>query len=195
MHDTELLPIIEYNGEKIKDISRRFVIKWIQSRHSKPYWFEHRMEGWKSIENVAYDFYGSCNYIWAIMVANNIIHPIHDWLKKEEEVIRLAEQKYGAEFLNYPHHYEYNDMKYTTRLKTLVDARKTKAKYGYAIPQDVYDAVLEQHVNSVNEIYAGDIKVVTNIQYEIEQNEKKRIIKVIYPSIISDIESEMEKIF
>ena len=195
MHDTELLPIIEYNGEKIKDISRRFVIKWIQSRHSKPYWFEHRMEGWKSIENVAYDFYGSCDYIWAIMIANNIIHPINDWMKKEEEVIRLAEQKYGAEFLNSPHHYEYNDMKYTTRLKTLVDARKTKAKYGYAIPQDVYDAVLEQHVNSVNEIYAGDIKVVTNIQYEIEQNEKKRTVKIIYPSIISDIESEMEKIF
>lgn len=195
MHDTDLFPVIDYNNVKLKDISRRFIIKWIQSRHSKPYWFEHRMTGWKSIENVAYDFYGSCDYIWAIMVANNIVHPIHDWLKKEEEVIELAKKKYGAEFLNSPHHYEYRDMKYTTRMKTLVDARKTKSKYGYAIPQDVYDQVLEQHVNSVNEIYVGDIKVITNIQHEMEQNERKRFIKVIYPSLISSIESEMENIF
>ena len=110
MHDFDHLPTIEWNGWKMRDISRRFIIKWLQTKKSKPYWFEHRITGWKSIENVAYDFYGSCDYIWALMVVNNIIHPVNDWLLKEDEVISMASKKYGADHLNDPHHYEYKGL-------------------------------------------------------------------------------------
>lgn len=195
MHDTDLFPTIEYNGLKMRDISRRFFIRWIQSRKSKPYWFEHRIEGWKSIENVAYDFYGSCDYIWAIMVANNIVHPVHDWLKKEQEVIDYASLKYGSDRLHMAHHYEYKGMKYTTKMKTLVDARKTKATYGHIIPQDVYDQILKHNPYSNGAILVGDVEVVTNIEYEMKLNEAKRVIKVIYPALIIEIEDQMENLF
>ncbi len=197
MHDTDLFPTIDWNGLKMRDISRRFIIKWIQTRHSKPYWFRHRMKGWKSIENVAYDFYGSCDYVWAIMVANNIVHPIHDWLKKEEEVIEEASKKYGQENLNNPHHYEYKGIKYTTKSKTLIDARKGKVKatYGYAIPQDVYDQIVKQFANIEVPINLSDVEIITNIEYERALNEKKRVVNIIYPSLIQDIEAEMERLF
>lgn len=195
MHDTDILPTIEWNGWKMRDISRRFIIKWIQSKDSKPYWFRHRISGWKSIENVAYDFYGSCDYVWALMVANNVVHPINDWLKKEEEVTADAVKKYGAEKLNSPHHYEYKGMKYTTSMKTLVDARKTKAVSGYVIPQDVYDQIMKHFQNFNEGVFIGDINVVTNIEYEREMNERKRFINVIYPSLIQTIEADMEKLF
>lgn len=195
MHDTEIFPEIEYNGWKIKDISRRFIIRYIESKNTKPYWFNHRITEWKSIENVAYDFYGSCDYIWAIMIANNIVHPVHDWLKTTDEVISEAERKYGAANLHAPHHYEFNGVKYTTRMKTLIDARKTKAASGYVIPQDVYEQVLQSQINPANSILVGDIEIVSNIQWEFAQNERKRSIRVIYPSLISDIEKKMETLF
>ncbi len=195
MHDIDILPEIDYNGLRMKDISRRFVIKYIESRNSKPYWFIHRMTGWKSIENVAYDFYGSCDYIWAIMMANNIVHPIHDWLKTNEEVMAAAERKYGRENLNAAHHYEYGGLKYTTKMKTIVDARNTGASFGHYIPKDVVDQVMKTAVNPVNPIFSGDIEVVTNIEYEFALNEKKRYVKIIYPSLIPEIEREMEKLF
>lgn len=195
MHDTEVLPTIEWKGWKIRDISRRFIIRWIQTKESKPYWFRHKIVGWKSIENVAYDFYGSCDYIWALMVANNIVHPINDWLKKEEEVIEDAKRKYGAMNLHAAHHYEYMGIKYTTKMKTLVDARNTKATYGSAIPQDVYQQVMKNHVNALNKVYIGDIEVVSNIDWEMHLNEKKRIVNIIYPELIPEIEAKMEKLF
>lgn len=195
MHDIDLLPEITFKGWQIKDISRRFIIKYIKGKNTKPYWFEHRIEGWKSIENVAYDFYGSCDYVWAIMIANNIVHPIHDWLKTENEVMAYASKKYGAENLHLAHHYEYKGIKYTTKSKTLTDARKTKAAFGHIIPQDVYDQVLASAINPINPIFVGDIDVVTNIEYETRENEKKRYVNIIYPSLIDSIEKQMEKLF
>ena len=195
MHDTELFPEIEYGGWKIKDISRRFIIRYIESMHTKPYWFNHRINGWKSIENVAYDFYGSCDYIWAVMIANNIVHPIHDWLKTNDEVLKEAERKYGADNLHAPHHYEFKGVKYTTRTKTLIDARKTKAAYGYVIPQDVYEQVIKSQINPDVPASVGDIEIISNIQWELAQNEKKRYIRIIYPTLIEDIEKKMETLF
>lgn len=195
MHDIDLFPTVEINGLKMKDISRRFIIKWIESRHSKPYWFEYRIQGWKSIENVAYDFYGSCDYVWAVMVVNNIVHPIHDWLKTDEEVMDYTIKKYGATNIHSVHHYEYEGLKYTTKLKTLIDARNTKAQYGNVIPKDVYEEVVKYRINPLNKIMASDIQVVSNIEYELKLNEAKRFIKIIYPKLIANIEQEMETLF
>ena len=195
MHDIDLLPQIVYSGWQIRDISRRFVIKYIKTKTSKPYWFQHRINGWKSIENVAYDFYGSCDYIWIIMIANNIIDPVEDWLKMPEEVNAYAVKKYGAEFLNSAHHYEYKGVKYTAKDKTLVDARKTPQASGHIIPEEVLKQVVATQINPINPIMAEDIDVVTNIEFEMANNEKKRIVNIIYPSLISEIESQMEKLF
>lgn len=201
MHDTDVLPVVDWNGMKMRDISRRFIIKWIESKDSRPYWFRHKIDGWKSIENVAYDFYGSCDYVWALMVANNVVHPVNDWLKKEDEVMQDAIRKYGGEKINSPHHYEYRGMKYVSKTQSLTDARgivlkdKIATRSGFAIPQDVYDQVM-RHFHGLNEpVFVGDIDVVTNIEYERKQNEKKRIINVIYPSLMHTIESDMEKLF
>lgn len=195
MHDTELLPEITYNGWQIRDISRRFVIKYIQSKHTKPYWFEHRLAGWKSMENVAYDFYGSCDYVWAIMIANNIVDPINDWLKTSDEVIAYACKKYGADRIHNAHHYEYEGVKYTTQSKTLVDARKTKAASGNIIPQDVYDQIVASRINAITPVIVSDVEVISNIQWEIKQNEKKRVVNIIYPDLIDDIVRQMENLY
>ena len=195
MHDVDLFPIVDIDGMKMKDISRRFIIKWIESHHSKPYWFEYRIPGWKSIENVAYDFYGSCDYVWAVMVVNNIIHPVHDWLKKDEEVRAEAIKKYGEVNLNAPHHYEFEGMNYTTKEKTIVDARKTNATYGHVIPKDVYEQILKYRINPLNKIMVSDIEVVSNLEYELRKNEEKRFVKIIYTELIPLIEQEMETLF
>ena len=194
MHDTDIMPVIDYNGWKLRDISRRFIIRYIESRNTKPYWFEHRLKGWKSIENVAFDFYGSCDYIWAIMIANNIVHPVEDWLKKEDDVIAYASKKYGANNLHTAHHYEFNGIRYNTRMKTIIDARKTSALYGHVIPQDVYEQIVRANKSLSTPVSVDEVAVVTNIQWEMSLNEKKRIVRIIYPSLLQDIEKQMEKL-
>lgn len=190
MDEYQYFPNIVYNNEKLKDISRRFNIQNIEKPGVKPFFYKYEIKNWKSIENVAYDIYGSCDLIWAIMVANNIVDPINDWLKKEDEVLEYAIQKYGVIRLNVPHHYECNGIKFITKQKTIIDARGTYLS-GYLIPTDVYEATIEAFPNTV----INDIKVVTNIEYEKQENEKKRIINVIYPELIPYIQDQIKKLF
>ena len=190
MDEYQYFPNIIYDDELIKDISRRFAIKYIEKPGSKPYFYKFEIKDWNTIENIAYDIYGSSDYIWAIMIANNIIDPINDWLKKEDEVMEYAVKKYGKTRLNSAHHYECNGIKFITKQKTIIDARGTYLS-GHLIPTDVYQAIVEAFPFAV----ITDVNVVTNIEYEIAENEKKRIINVIYPELIPRIQDEIKKLF
>ena len=185
MDEYQYFPTIEYNNELIRDISRRFSIKYIEKPGAKPFFYKYEITTWKSIENVAYDIYGSCDYIWAIMIANNIIDPINDWLKKDEEIMEYAVKKYGKANLHAAHHYECNNIKFTTKQKTIIDARGTYIS-GHLIPTDVFEEITEAFPFTV----ITDINVVTNIEYEIALNEKKRVINVIYPELLERIHQE-----
>lgn len=150
-------PIISYNGDIITDISRRFIIKNIETDYSRDIYFEYIIKNWKSPENIAYDFYGSCDYIWLVLVINNIVDPVKDWLLQDSEVKSLIIEKYGMENIYSPHHYEKNGI--------------------------IYDH------------YESGSKLVTNYEYEVDLNEKKRKIKLIYPELVSTMESEAKKLF
>jgi hypothetical protein len=152
----EIYPQIRFNGMVLTDISRRYIIKNIETAYTENIYFSHIMTTWKSPENIAYDFYGSCDYVWAIYLINNIINPFDDWLLKDEEVKILAEKKYGNT-VNNIHHYELNGIIYKTPM-----------------------------IGST---------AVTNIQYELDRNELKRTIKVIYPKFIEQVKTDIIKYF
>ena len=190
MDEYQYFPNIIYDNELIKDISRRFSIKYIERPGHKPYFYKYEIKDWKSIENIAYDIYGSCDYIWAIMVANNIVDPINDWLKPNDEIMEFAIRKYGRTKINSTHHYECNGIKFITKQKTITDARGTYLS-GNVIPTDVYEAIIAAFPFAT----ITDIKVISNIEYEQAENEKKRIINVIYPELIPMIQNEIKKLF
>lgn len=104
-------PKIKYNDEILTDISRRFSIKNIDTDYSKDIFFYHIITNWKSPENLAYDFYGSCDYIWAITIVNNVVDPVEDWLLPDDEIKKRIERKYGKDMYKI-HHYEYNGVIY-----------------------------------------------------------------------------------
>lgn len=190
MDEYQYFSDIIYDNELLKDISRRFTIKYIERPGHKPYFYKYRIKDWQSIENVAYDIYGSCDYIWAIMIANNIVDPINDWIKSYDEIVEYAQKKYGITGFNSVHHYECNGIKFITKQKTIIDARKTYLS-GHLLPSDVTEAITEAFPFSI----ITDIKIITNIEYEMAENEKKRIINVIYPELIPYIQDEIKKIF
>ncbi len=154
-------PVINYNNDKIVDISKRFIVTNIENEKSKNIYFWHTIKNWKSPENVAYDFYGSCDYVWVILALNNIVNPFEDWLLSDEEVKDRIKKKYGSK-LHDAHHYEQDGILYT----------------------------------SLPEIKEGKpITMISNYEYEIAENEKKRTIKVLYPHLLSTIEKEVKGLF
>ena len=104
-------PKIIYNSDMLTDISRRFIIQNIESNTSKNIYFEYIIKNWKSPENIAYDFYGSCDYVWAILIINNIVNPFEDWLLSDSEIKSRISSLYGNNMYSI-HHYELNGIIY-----------------------------------------------------------------------------------
>lgn len=148
---------INYNGSSIKNISRRFVIESLNIKNTKDVYFEYLIKGWISPENLAYNFYGSCDEVWSIFVINNILNPYTDWLLEERELKDFIIDKYGETNIGNVHHYEKNNIIY----KEFID---------------------------------GAVKV-TNYEYEVDVNEKKRKVKLIYPEILETLKKELKDKF
>lgn len=154
-------PIIRYDGYNIVDISKRFAITNIDGETGKDIYFWHTITNWKSPENIAYDFYGSCDYIWVILALNNIVNPIEDWLFSDDELKKRIQEKYKHKMYDI-HHYEKDGILYTTK---------------------------EGMENTLG------LKIISNYDYEIAENEKKRTIKVLYPHLLQTIEHEAKALF
>jgi hypothetical protein len=156
-----IYPVINYDDDRIIDISSRFIVSNIENEKSKNIYFWHTIRNWKSPENIAYDYYGSCDYVWIILSLNNIVNPFEDWLLSDEELKEHIKSKYGSNMYDI-HHYECDGIKYTS------------------LPEVTNNKVINK---------------ITNYEYEVEENEKKRTIKILYPHLLSTIEHEAKALF
>jgi hypothetical protein len=80
----ENFPIIDYDGIKVRDITRRN--KFIRSVETNPLlYLPYTVSEGERIEDVANFYYGSTDYGWLVCMANNILDPYHDWPLSEQE--------------------------------------------------------------------------------------------------------------
>jgi hypothetical protein len=87
------LPIIDYNGYKVRDLSRRKRV--LPSSISNPYLFlPYTITDEDKPEDIAYYYYGSTDYTWLVLLANNMIDPYHDWPLKDEDFHKYIIKKY-----------------------------------------------------------------------------------------------------
>ena len=112
-------------------------------------------------ESISYDFYDTVEFYWTILLVNEIIDPYHDWPRSQGELYDWAVEKYGTTHLNDPNHYivSTSDIPAKKKIRTTFDSTK---------------------------LNSGEIVAVTNFEYEREENEKKRNINLVKPSLIRD---------
>ena len=98
---------------------------------------------------IANNVYGSSNYHWILLTVNDIVNVNEEWPKRQEEIFAYTESKYGTGNSGKDHHYR------------LVDDITIRVDYDAA------------------GISNGSIEAVSNIDYEIDANEKKRQIFIL----------------
>ena len=87
------LPIINYNGYELRDLSRRNRI--LPPSITNPYLFlPYTVTDEDRPEDIAYYYYGSTDYTWLVLLANNMIDPYHDWPLKDEDFHKYIIKKY-----------------------------------------------------------------------------------------------------
>lgn len=131
---------------------------------------EYTIVGSPRPEQLSYKIYGSTDYEWVLLLVNNIIDPWHGWLRPDDVVRAYSEKKY-KDFggVNGIHHYvdpntgdEYYDLK--------EDTEHANRWYNNLDTDKVY---LQ---------FTGQLIPVTNVEFELDQNELLRKIKIIPPS-------------
>jgi hypothetical protein len=90
----ENFPIIEYQGRRVRDITRRS--GFLKSLATNPYLFyPYTISEDERAEDIAQFYYGSVDYIWLVYLANNIIDPYHEWPMDEKTWNAYLVEKYS----------------------------------------------------------------------------------------------------
>ncbi|MDD5150012.1 MAG: baseplate wedge protein 53 [Flavobacterium sp.] len=125
------------------------------------------VQDYKKPEQISLDLYDTPNYHWTILLVNNIINPFHNWPLSNETLVEVSKNKYNDIYAT--HHY-------LTADGYIVDELTTND----------YDTNLLP--------IPPDVLIVSNIDYEIELNNKKRDIVVIKPKFVKNFVNKYEKI-
>lgn len=92
----ENFPTIEYEGQRVKDITRRNSFSKLVSTNPLLYMPYTVKEGQRP-EDIANFYYGSTDYTWLVYMSNNIIDPYHQWPMAEADFNAYLIEKYQAE--------------------------------------------------------------------------------------------------
>jgi hypothetical protein len=90
----EKFPTIEYEGVKVKDITRRNTFTKEVTNNPLLYMPYTIKEGERA-QDIAEWYYGSVDYEWLVYMANNITDPYHEWPKSNHEFNLFLIDKYG----------------------------------------------------------------------------------------------------
>lgn len=151
-----------YNGLRLRNIANR--IGFDSRVLSRLEIFEPvRLNDGETAEKIAYDYYYNVNNLWLVMVTNNVIDPVYDWLLTQIQLDRMIEAKYddpdGIRF------YVYNGQEYSAASN------------------------LPDEISVDNPL----VNIRTHREYEFELNEEKRNIRVIRNEFLSQILEEFRE--
>jgi hypothetical protein len=89
----ENFPIVDYDGKKVRDITRRN--SFLKSVSTNPMlYLPYTVKQNERAEDVAEFYYGSVDYVWLVYMANQIIDPYYEWPMDEETFNKYIIAKY-----------------------------------------------------------------------------------------------------
>ncbi len=141
----------------LQDILTRVAL-WVDGASNINMYESYEIESNETPEIVAYKMYGDMKLHWTILYANLITNLQTDWPLGDIALNEFVVTKYTDPYAI--HHYE-------------------------SISTGLRGSNLDQ-ISLMNTFGISDVKSVTNFDYEISKNEKKRIIKVIKPQYINN---------
>ena len=153
------------------------------------YFTKYSVKGDDRPDNVAFDVYQDSTLDWVILLSNNIINVQNEWPLTQESFENYLLNKYGNEqSIHGIHHYESKEIKNSIG--------STILKEGLEVPQYFSMKFLDANLGTYTEVGgAGDLITteVTNYEYEVDLQDKKRQIYVLKQNYLSIILSDMDR--
>jgi len=133
-------------------------------------------------DTVAEELYGSSQYDWVVLISAGITRVRDQWPLSDRDVYTYAESIYG-EYLNDIHHYETQEIK-DSQGRLILPAGKV-VDSTFTIPNP---SIPTQNLTQ-SQVVSG----ISNYEYEVEKNNKKRGIYVLKKVYLQQFISDMRK--
>ena len=131
---------------------------------------------------VSFNTYGTVAYSYLILLINNIVDPLFDWPLPSRQFENYIIDQYGSVSAAQSTNKYYYQIVRAEVARTGVSERVPE--YKIIVDQTTYNS-LDASVRSAQNVY----------DYEVEQNDNKRKIKLINPDFIQDIDYEVKTAF
>ena len=133
---------------------------------------------------IAQKLYGDAELDWVILITNNITNIREEWPLSNQNLYNHMIEKYQTEnALSSIHHYETTEVK--DEYNRLVVPSGLQVDSNYSITYSKLNNAL---------VTVSPVKSVTNYEYEVDKNEKKRLIRILKPQYLSVIITDMRNI-
>lgn len=172
--------------------------------------YDYSIQDSDNPEIIAHKFYGDPYRNWIILLFNRIINPYYDWPLKNDAFEKYVVDKYGTTLevaKSTIHHYEKvvesvsttNGVTLDSNTKTFVistyDYNETTGTLTENTLPNTADTSLVVSTESFNyNTYVLTVttthKAVSNYTYELNENDKKRIIRLLDATYASQVENE-----
>ena len=151
--------------------------------------YEYNLKDNDTPDIVAHKYYGNVDRFWIILYANQIMDPQWEWPLNGNLLKDYINKKYADP--NLAHHYEKLIEQYDSA------TRKT-TNFISIIDETTYDNLVPSSSTyniSNSEVTVTISKRVVSFQkYEIEQNDKKRIVKLLNKDYVLQMEAEFKRL-
>jgi len=155
-------------------------------------------------DTVARDLYGKSTLDWVVLTTAGIINVRNEWPLSSKELYDFTVEKYGLTKINEIKHYKTKEVKNSrgniiVPKGRIVDEKRqdgmTKDDDGNDVPNMV-DYFVDYYDSGNKRVSGNDVRVgISNYEYEVEENEKKRNIFVLrteyLQQFLNDIRNEM----
>ena len=131
---------------------------------------------------VSFNTYGTVAYSYLILLVNDIVDPLFDWPLPSRQFENYIIEQYGSVSSAQSTNKYYYQVVRAEVAKTGISERVPE--YKIIVDQTTYNS-LDSSVRSAQNVY----------DYEVEQNDNKREIKLINPDFIQDIDYEVKTAF
>jgi hypothetical protein len=192
------------NVDVVTNIMSKFSFEPSFKNNSVIY-YEYVITDGETPEMLAHKIYGSSEKHWIILSLNDIVSPMADWPLEQRSLIKLIDKKYeafantanGFTGLEWAEQNIHSYFKVETQLDTYTNQSVSKT---IVIDSHTYSNVTPSSTNYTlqnNNVIRIDVTkgIKTFYEYEMEQNENKRKIKILKPEFVPAVEEEFRRTF
>ena len=183
------LPLINYDIEKTKpsntsvvvDIFRRNIIRDKILSNVSTY-YPYQIKHGDRPDTIADQYYGSVDFMWLVLYANDIFDVYNEWPKFGSDMKNYIINKYGSVLSasNTVHHYE-------QILRAEIPATADRPK--------ILEKTVHVDKTTYDSLSSGSRRSVSQYDYELIENEKRRTIILIEDIYAKQILEESRTIY